>query len=353
MKQGFAPIISVVGVLIAIGVISGIFSVTSIKPISQQNCQATLTTQITDAINKAVIPPPDRYFEIDQIKVNRECQWAIVTMTPKDMLGRPLGDSFLKSARSSEGEWEVISSENPVYGLWLRLINYLNNLLVRTSRSPDSIQPTSTPDASRESTRSTMSTTQVIAGDTSNWKTYTNTKYGFEFKYPQDWDWMKNGDFSHSPFYFHIIDYNKLQTMQEYDANPSICTLPCTKEGFIKIKNDIDNGIIPNGYTKDLMFIKIKNKNAIHILYYEFQDRKYYIKTEVYTDKGLIKLSVVLPIDPLPGTKEHPAEHINDNAKRGEKLREEILQKGLYPDEETKRIITTYNQILSTFKFVE
>ncbi len=23
--------------------------------------------------------------------------------------------------------------------------------------------------------------------DTSNWKTYTNTKYGFEFKYPQDW----------------------------------------------------------------------------------------------------------------------------------------------------------------------
>lgn len=30
-------------------------------------------------------------------------------------------------------------------------------------------------------------TTQPNPDSTANWKTYTNTKYGFEFKYPEDW----------------------------------------------------------------------------------------------------------------------------------------------------------------------
>lgn len=187
MKKGFAPIISLVGILVAAGVISGVLFVRSIKPVSQQNCQATLTTQITDAIDKALKPPPDRYFEIDQIKVNRECKWAIVTIIPKDMLGQPLGDPFLIPVLSRNGKWEVTSSENPVYGLWLQLINYLNNLLVRIPHSSDSIQPTSTPDASRKPTHSTINTAIEVAGDTSNWKTYISSEGKYSISYPGDY----------------------------------------------------------------------------------------------------------------------------------------------------------------------
>lgn len=33
-----------------------------------------------------------------------------------------------------------------------------------------------------------LSSTPAVTGDTTNWKTYRNEKYGFEMKYPNDWD---------------------------------------------------------------------------------------------------------------------------------------------------------------------
>ncbi len=67
---------------------------------------------------------------------------------------------------------------------------------VVTSQSPQpALIPQSTPDASPAPTG---------AGETTNWKIYTNSEYGFSFKYPSNWKYEPNPAFPTTIAFFEV-----------------------------------------------------------------------------------------------------------------------------------------------------
>ncbi|OGN34331.1 MAG: hypothetical protein A3I39_00275 [Candidatus Yanofskybacteria bacterium RIFCSPLOWO2_02_FULL_47_9b] len=55
---------------------------------------------------------------------------------------------------------------------------------------------------------------------TADWKTYTNTQYGFEFKYPQTW--AKVSSASYADGTPHLIIYTDMYPAQDYDARVDV-----------------------------------------------------------------------------------------------------------------------------------
>ncbi len=70
---------------------------------------------------------------------------------------------------------------------------------------------------------------------TAGWKTYTNTKYGFEFKYPSDWTLEDNKD-TGLPTWFNSVGIRKNLAGNEYQ-----------KIQFISSKESLDSGMANQG----------------------------------------------------------------------------------------------------------
>lgn len=87
---------------------------------------------------------------------------------------------------------------------------------------------------------------QATTGDMTNWKTYTNTKYGFSFKYPTTWK-------------------TDLQTISDSDK----------EYRFLTDKNEFINLIVMNGVadiTNDMVWVKNINLNSDSYLIISYTD---------------------------------------------------------------------------------
>lgn len=189
---------------------------------------------------------------------------------------------------------------------------------------------------------------QKAKDKTTDWNIYKNEEYGLEFKHPKDW--MKKAICDES-FCLQLIDYEKLPTEKEY-ISEGIGEEISTKEVFTKYKENIEKGVLPPGYLEGWKFIEIDGRKAIQIISYNIPSGFYNIETKLFTDDVGIILTARLPIEPYlkeelaPGG--YPVIDIEKNQER-----EKDLQKGLYPNKETEIVISNYNKMLSTFRFLE
>ncbi|MBI2355752.1 MAG: hypothetical protein HYV13_00915 [Candidatus Doudnabacteria bacterium] len=185
-------------------------------------------------------------------------------------------------------------------------------------------KPTPTPTADPDASVPTQGSGQVGAGETSNWKVYTNTMYGFEFKYP-------GYLYTEEPGYQNVLFY----------ARSTV--LPLNLGGVIQEEQIEGRDFVTKGW--DFRVIN-QNKNGITI------DLK--TSTNQYTSEKLsLSGATAYKIKFLDGLNWGPdiLVEIPNVADRYIKLGlsarcDQNICDGVKPDE-------IFNQIFSTFKFIE
>lgn len=215
------------------------------------------------------------------------------------------------------------------YYLWARNYRASHSLGPPPVVSPKVTRPTPTPDP------------------TANWKTYTNEKYHFEFKYPPNW--MEEDICDLNPFCLSFTDYALLPTEKEYKPE-GISAEIATKEIFIKYKNALAKGSLPPGYQDGWKFIKVGGVNAIQNLDYIVPSGKYTIKTMFFTEEVGVAMIATLPLEPYYKEQLVNGSRQVDIEKSQKRIME--LDEGVY-GQGVKQVIDQYTQILSTFRFLE
>ncbi len=128
----------------------------------------------------------------------------------------PLGEQETQCTVLSLNPYAMLIKVN-----WAEPINFQYSLLILTDKFEVTIGPLSR-DVQNETFDQILSTFKFIdSADTSTWKTYTNTQYGFGIKYPSDWvpkgSWSENGGFFFVAFgVANTIDTKPLSTLRIY-----------------------------------------------------------------------------------------------------------------------------------------
>jgi hypothetical protein len=64
---------------------------------------------------------------------------------------------------------------------------------------------------------------QALINETANWKTYANTQYGFEFKYPSDWKFHDGSKFKKQPGVYNFYEFcDQIVVNGPGDTNPGL-----------------------------------------------------------------------------------------------------------------------------------
>lgn len=114
----------------------------------------------------------------------------------------------------------------------------------------------SAPKTPVQSTVTPKSQPTQTADETANWKTYTNTKYGFSFKYPQVFTVKLT---SAEQEMISIEDQNKQSFLLIIYNNPNSLSLKDYEK-----KNTGESGMGPNIYYKNAELIKFQNFEAYY-----------------------------------------------------------------------------------------
>jgi len=130
--------------------------------------------------------------------------------------------------------------------------------------------------------------------DTSTWKTYTNTQYGFEFKYPVSWAAVIDWDSSPAVDYLSaggarsfVAIFPTTYPAQDYDGRIDVYSVP--KSTVLKdnphIKNEIKVGdVIVNGVT----WVKFNSLFGVYDFFTETNSKTYEVQgTKDITDQIL------------------------------------------------------------------
>lgn len=187
--------------------------------------------------------------------------------------------------------------------------------------------------------------------ETTHWKIYRNEDYGFEFKYSDNW--IRAGAIcDRNPFCLYLTVRDKLPKEKDVEVCFEIDLDECTAEGFDAYRNALSSGILPKGVSQEPWgIIKLGGKNAMQSIYYNVYMGHYVIETRIFTDDVRILFMAILPIQPFY-KDENVFEYLVVDTEKSQE-REKDLQQGSYPNEETKTILSNYNRMLSTFKFLE
>lgn len=175
---------------------------------------------------------------------------------------------------------------------------------------------------------STLSSTEHT--DTSNWKVFVNTDQNYSLKYPSDWEFKQTTQNSPSPFDF--------VTFTKKDASQEKVFLPGGEEAeatyFIEIRTENNTGNYQN--VKDYILRSI-DENSKQIMEKNFED---------------IQVSGVAGIKTLeaaaPSSGQGTVVYLLKNGKVYK-----ISYGAMAHSETHNKFLSTFNEILSTFKFLE
>lgn len=196
------------------------------------------------------------------------------------------------------------------------------------------------------------------SADTTNWKTYRNEKYKFEFKYPKSW--ILEQSWRTRPAE-HIEDslcclsmdgeYEKLPTT--YNPNEYMGTEIGinTKADFIRHKKLVDDGKVPPDYeSRFIKALKIGEINAVQRFTFPMGS-SYRIETTLFTHQIRINIYQELPVKSIAKPLESHRGWMETDMDKS-LIRLDEITDGKF-NQEIEGVVREHNTVLSTFKFTQ